>query len=86
MTFLKSTGFSAEYINNKIREWNKLNEPPLKEGYVKGQMDWHLKQKKQILPPNYGNDAFYKDLGLLDKKPEVKNPIVEVARNLRKRK
>ncbi len=84
LTFLKSLNFPPDYINNKIREWNKLNEPPLKEGYVKSQIEWHLKQKKQILPPNYNNDSFYKDLGLLDEKPNVKNPIVEVLRKVRR--
>ncbi len=86
LTFLRSTGFSGEYINEKIRGWNKLNEPPLKEGYVRGQIDWHLKQKKKILPPNYSNDNFYRDLGLLDEKPDVKNPIVEVLRKVNERK
>ena len=84
LTFLKSLNFSPEYIDMKIREWNKLNEPPLKEGYVKSQIDWHLKQKRQILPPNYSNNSFYKDLGLLDEKPDAKNPIVEVLRKFRK--
>ena len=84
LTFLKSLNFNAEYINNKIREWNKLNKPPLREGYVKSQIDWHLKQKKQILPPNYNNDNFYKDLKLIDKKLDAKNPIVEVLRKIRK--
>jgi hypothetical protein len=85
LTFLRTLDFPPEYINIKVREWNKLNEPPLKEGYVKGQIDWQLKQKKKIMPPNYQNNAFYKDLGLLDKKPEVKNPIVDVMRKLRNR-
>ncbi len=85
LTFLKSLNFSPEYINQKIREWNALNDPPLKEGYVKGQIEWHLKQKKQILPPNYSNDNFYKDLGLLDEKPKVKNPIVDVLRSVRRK-
>ena len=84
ITFLKMLNFSAEYINQKIREWNNLNDPPLKEGYVKGQIEWHLKQRKQIMPPNYENNNFYKDLGLLDEKPKAKNPIVEVLRNARK--
>ncbi|MDP1695373.1 MAG: hypothetical protein Q8L29_00465 [archaeon] len=83
ITFLRSAGFNPEYINNKIREWNKLNEQPLKEGYIKSQIDWHLKQKRKILPPNYDNEGFYKDLGLLDEKPKAKNPIVEVVRRLR---
>ncbi len=84
LTFLKSLNFSPEYIDMKVREWNKLNETPLKEGYVKSQIDWHLKQKKQILPPNYSNNSFYKDLGLLDEKTDAKNPIVEVLRKFRK--
>ncbi len=83
ITFFKSLNFSPEYINEKIRSWNKLNNPPLKEGYVKSQINWHLKQRKQILPPNYDNESFYKDLNLLDKKPETKNPIVDVLRKLR---
>jgi predicted RNA-binding Zn-ribbon protein involved in translation (DUF1610 family) len=84
VTFLRSLNFPADYINQKTREWNKLNEPPLKEGYVKSQIDWHLRQKKTILPPNYENPSFYRDLGLLDKKPEAKNPVSEVIRKLRR--
>ncbi len=83
ITFLKTLGFSPEYINEKIREWNNKNEPPLKEGYVKSQIEWHLRQKRKILPPNYGNESFYRDLGLIDEKPKVKNPIVEVIRQVR---
>ncbi len=86
ITFLRSLNFPPEYINQKIREWNKLNSPPLKEGYIKSQIDWHLKQKKQILPPNYKNESFYKDLNLLDLNamPKDKNPISEVMRRFRK--
>jgi hypothetical protein len=82
LTFFKSIGFSAAEINERVKKWNEKNSPPLREGYVRAQIDWHMKQKKKILPPNYENAAFYKDLGLLDKKPEVKNPLVEVKRNL----
>jgi hypothetical protein len=57
----------------------------LKEGYVRSQIEWHLKQNKKILPPNYSNDAFYRDIGILDKKPETKNPLVDVMRKIRKR-
>jgi hypothetical protein len=84
ITFLKTLNFTPEYINNKVREWNKLNNPPLKEGYVKSQLDWHLRQRKKILPPNYDNESFYKDLGLIDRKQETKNPIVDVVRKLRR--
>ena len=83
LTFLRSVGFSAEEINKRVREWNEKNEPPLKEGYIRSQIDWHLKQKKKILPPNYTNDAFYRDIGLIDKKQKVKNPLVDVMRKVR---
>lgn len=88
ITFLRSCGFSAEYINKRVREWNELNEPKLKEGYVRSQIDWHLKQNKQILPPNYNNESFYKDLGLIDfkEKQKFKNPISEVSFIARKNK
>jgi len=83
ITFFRCLNYSPEEINNKIKGWNKLNQVPLKEGYIKSQINWHLKQKKKIIPPNYNNEAFYKDLGVLDKKPEVKNPLVELKRNMR---
>jgi len=83
ITFLRSLNFPAEYINSRIREWNKLNEPPLKENYIKAQIDWHLKQRKKILPPNYTNEAFYKDIGLINEMPKAKNPLSEIARKIR---
>ena len=83
LTFLKCLNFSPEYINNKVRDWNKLNGQPLKEGYIRSQIEWHLKQKKQILPPNYKNDSYYKDLKLIENYPKEKNPIVEVLRKAR---
>ncbi|MBS3088332.1 hypothetical protein J4402_00975 [Candidatus Pacearchaeota archaeon] len=84
LTFLRCCGFSPEEIQKRVKEWNEKNEVALKEGYVRSQIDWHLKQKRKILPPNYNNDAFWKDLGLLDSKPDVKNPLVEVGRRLRR--
>ncbi|MEK6908597.1 MAG: hypothetical protein AABX23_00920 [Nanoarchaeota archaeon] len=84
LTFLRCLNYPDDYVSQKINDWNKKNDPPLKEGYVKSQLDWHFKQKKKILPPNYSNDSFYKDLKLIDKKPLEKNPLVEVSRKLRK--
>jgi hypothetical protein len=86
LTFLRSINFSPDQINKRVREWNKLNDPPLKEGYIKSQIDWHLKQKRKILPPNYKNDNFYKDLQLFDpdKPPTAKNPLSEITRKARK--
>jgi hypothetical protein len=84
LTFLRTVNYSPEQIINRIKEWNKLNTPPLREGYIKSQIDWHLKQKKLILPPNYDNESFYRDIGIITKKPDAKNPIVELLRRIRK--
>ena len=82
ITFFKTLNFAPEEITRRVMEWNKLNQPPLKEGYLKSQLEWHFRQNKVILPPNYENDSFYKDLGLLDKKQLNKNPIVDVMKAL----
>lgn len=84
ITFLRALNFPEEYVSIKIRDWNKKNAIPLKEGYIKSQLDWHFRQTRRILPPNYSNPSFYKDLGLLDKEPNAKNPISEVLKKLRK--
>ena len=86
LTFLRNAGFSPEEINNRIRAWNEKNKPPLKEGYVRSQIEWNFKQNKKILPPNYSNDSFYRDLGLFKEKPKTKNPLVDVKRALWKGK
>jgi hypothetical protein len=86
LTFLRCAGFPAEDIAARIAVWNAKNQPPLKEGYIKSQLDWHFRQKKKVLPPNYDNESFYKDLGLLDKKPDTKNPLVDVRHALQKAK
>lgn len=80
VTFLRCCGFLPEDIAVRVAGWNAKNQPPLKEGYIKSQLDWHFRQKKKVLPPNYDNEAFYKDIGLLEKKPETKNPLVDVKR------
>lgn len=83
ITFLRCLNFSPEYVASKVHEWNKKNQTPLKEGYIKSQLDWMFRQKRKILPPNYSNASFYKDLGLLDKEPETKNPLGDVLRKLK---
>jgi len=83
LTFLRCINYSPEQINKLVKTWNEKNVPPLREGYVKSQIDWNLRQKRKILPPNYTNDAFYRDIGLIDKKQKTKNPLVDVSRKMR---
>ncbi len=88
LTFLKCLNFPQEYIISKIKDWNTLNTPPLREGYVKSQIDWHMRQRRKILPPNYTNESFYLDLGLCDSTyaKKAKNPLAEVIRMIRKQR
>ncbi|HDI03061.1 MAG TPA: hypothetical protein ENF67_00780 [Candidatus Pacearchaeota archaeon] len=81
ITFLRSIGLDFDEIENKIREWNKLNYKPLKESYIVTQLNWFKKQSLR-LPPNCGF-AYYQDLGIC--KPDslcqkIKNPLAYVMK------
>lgn len=84
LAFLRSIGYKKEQTDVLVREWNAKNKEPLKEGYIRSQVEWNYRQRKPIMPPNYANDAFYKDLGLIgNNKPKAKNPVSEVAWKMR---
>ena len=83
LSFLRSIGYKKEQTDLLVREWNERNKEQLKEGYIRSQVEWHYRQKKTIMPPNYANDAFYKDLGLLSGKQKSKNPMSDIAWKLR---
>jgi len=73
LSFFTSLEFPQEFIEEKIAEWNVKNYHPLKEGYVKSQIAWYVKNKR--MPPNY-DKPIYKELGIRGA-PEsgMKNPI-----------
>ena len=82
--YLSNMGWSWDEIEELILKWNKKNRPPLRESYLKGQIRWHRRQKKKILPPNHDSPGFYKDMGVLS--PEcagVKNPLTYSFRRYR---
>jgi len=73
LSFFVSLEFPKEYIEDKISEWNKKNYHPLKEGYIKSQINWYLANKR--LPPNY-DKPIYKEFGINSPpEPGMKNPI-----------
>ncbi len=63
-TFLRAVGWEWDEIWDLIMEWNKKNDPPLRENYLKAQFKWHRKQRREILPPNCNKEGFYKDMGV----------------------
>lgn len=73
LSFYSSLEFPKEYMQEKIEEWNKKNYHPLKEGYIKAQIDWYSKNKR--LPPNY-DKPIYKEFGIIGPPEDgIKNPI-----------
>ncbi len=73
LSFFTSLEFPADFIEEKIEEWNNKNYQPLKQGYIKSQIAWALKNKR--LPPNY-DKPIYKEFGIRGPpEPGMKNPI-----------
>jgi hypothetical protein len=72
LAFFSSLEMPADYIWTQIDKWNKKNYKPLKEGYVRSQIDWYLKNPR--MPQNYTN-PIYKELGILSETHGLKNPI-----------
>ena len=70
--------YSIDDIDKKVREWNSANPEPLREGYLLSQLNWHKRQKEKILPPNYDNNNYYRDLQIPDPDhimKKFKNPV-----------
>ncbi|NPE27023.1 hypothetical protein HNV12_03410 [Methanococcoides sp. SA1] len=73
LSFFTSLEFPADHIEEIIQDWNEKNYAPLKQGYIKSQIDWSIKNKR--LPPNY-DKPIYKEFGITAPPvPGMKNPI-----------
>jgi hypothetical protein len=75
INFFRFINIDKEEIEKRIFEWNKKNEPPLMEGYVRTQLLWSFR-KQPVLPPNYDKD-YYKGIGVIPTSEEInlKNPV-----------
>ena len=74
LNYFRSLGLDFPDIEQKIEQWNEKNKPPLKQGYIQSQLQWHKRQKK-VLPPNY--DKYYRDIGIspTEEEEKYKNPV-----------
>ncbi|MCK4649904.1 hypothetical protein KAT36_01600 [Candidatus Pacearchaeota archaeon] len=73
LAFFTSLEFPQDYIEEKIEIWNSKNYAPLKQGYIKSQIAWSIKNKR--LPPNY-DKPIYKEFGITSPPASgIKNPI-----------
>ncbi|MBU1204477.1 MAG: hypothetical protein KKE93_01050 [Nanoarchaeota archaeon] len=78
INFLTSVGWDYDKIEKLLVEWNKKNYEPLREVNLLGQLKYHKRNKKKILPPNCDNVAYYKDIGICEPDnlcSKIKNPV-----------
>ncbi len=88
VNFLNSCGWSYEQIEERLKEWNKKNEEPLRDVLLLGQIRYHKQQKKKILPPNCNNGMYYKDFQVCQPDnlcARIKNPVQYVRRKVGKK-
>ncbi len=78
INYLRCNGWSYDDIEKLIIEWNEKNKEPLREVYWKSQLRYHKQQKKNILPPNCDNKAYYKDMRICfpeQRCRKIRNPV-----------
>ena len=76
INFLKNAKWSWPAMEQFVYNWNNINKPPLKTGYVKSQLAWHSRSGQRIPPPNCRE--FYKDIGVCNPDricERIKNPL-----------
>jgi len=80
INLFRSVGMDKDELEKRINDWNKKNEVPLKQGYIKSQLSWSYR-KKPIMPPNC--KEFYQGIGVClpnDFCKLIKNPVSYVIR------
>lgn len=93
INFLRNMGWDLEKLESKIMEWNEKNYPSIRANYLRTQLRWHLRQERNLLPPNCDNEQFYASIGVCtpDKyckggtdKITLKNPVNYPFRKMKK--
>lgn len=80
INFLRNMGWNQDQIEKRMEEWNVKNYPPIRTNYLRGQLRWHFRNDKTMLPPNCDNPNYYKSLGVYDlckllHEQNIKNPV-----------
>ena len=92
--FLQNMGWSWDKIEKQLIEWNGKNSPTLLQNYIKTQLRWHQRQRRNLLPPNCDNQNFYVSFGVClpdeickggTDKITIKNPVNYPFRKMKKK-
>lgn len=95
INFLRNMGWDLEKLENMLVEWNSKNYPPLRTNYLRTQLRWHMRQERNLLPPNCDNPQFYSSIGICHpdsickggtEKITIKNPVNYPFRKLKIKK
>lgn len=70
-TFLRQVGYDWDAVEAEIWDWNDRNKEPLRDNYIKSQLQWHRRQEDPLMPPNFDKDV-YKDIGVIDEEEDRK--------------
>jgi len=75
INFFRSVDMDKDELEKRIEDWNKKNNPQLRQGYIKSQLSWSYR-KKPVLPPNC--KEYYQGIGVCQ--PDdfcrlIKNPV-----------
>jgi hypothetical protein len=78
VNFLSSLGWSHDQMKQRLLQWNKENEEPLREQDVTGRVEYQKRKKQLILPPNCDNKTYFVDIRVCT--PDnlcrrIKNPV-----------
>lgn len=89
VNFLRNMGWDLDRIEKTVMEWNEKNVPPLRTAYVRGQLRWHFRQDRMLLPPNCNNINFYDSMGVSINCKDlhaagIKNPVNYPFRAMRR--
>jgi DNA primase catalytic subunit len=80
INLFRSISMDKDEMEKRIKDWNKKNNPSLKEGYIKSQLSWSYR-KKPIMPSNC--KEFYQGIGVClpdDLCRLIKNPVNYIIR------
>ena len=80
INFLRNMGWDIEKIEKRLYDWNQKNIPPLRSNYLRGQLRWHFRQDRILLPPNCNNANFYDSMNASEgckllHEQGIKNPV-----------
>ncbi len=97
VNFLSSMGWKHDKIEETLLEWNQKNVPPLREGYITGQVRYHEgrmrsgQEKKP--PPSCSREGYYESIGVCapdticgGSSKNIKNPVNYPFRKMEKEK